>query len=114
MIIHNDIEKFIDLNPSSYRFLKAISFARSITEEECSCYDVEIVLCKISHGKVEDLTIRCVDALDVRVGGIEGMFGMQLEIEDISSWQNEGANFKVSEHENNAISFNCREFYVTK
>lgn len=112
MIIRNDVEKFIGLRPSTYRFLKSISLSRSVSAEECSRYDVEIVLRKISSAKTEDLVIRCLDAIDVRIGEIEGMFGMQIEIEDVSHWQNEGVNFKIYERENSAISFGCREFFV--
>ena len=48
----------------------------------------------------------------IKLGNIENLLGMQLEIEDIRSWQNEGVSYRVLENENNAFSFNCKEFYV--
>lgn len=112
MTIHNDIEKFIGVKPAFYRFLKAISFVRDVSTQGCTGYDIEIVLSKISDGKTEDMKVRCINAADIKIGKIESMFGMLLDIEDVGSSQLEGISYLISEQENNTFSFGCSEFYV--
>lgn len=112
MKIHNDIEGFVKINPVLYRFLKAISFSRQVGVQGCTRYNVEIVLSKISGDEFEDIRVRCINAVDIKIGEIESMFGMWLGIEDIGSGQIEGVSYQISERENNTFSFACSDFFV--
>lgn len=112
MKIHNDIEEFVKVNPVLYRFLKGISFSRQIGVQGCTGYSVEIVLSKISGDDFEDIRIRCINAVDIKIGEIESMFGMWVGIEDIGFSQLEGVSYRVSERENNTFSFACSDFFV--
>jgi hypothetical protein len=112
MIIHNDIEAFVAVKPASYRFLKAIGFVRTISIEGCTGYNIEITLSKIADGKIQDMKVQCVNAVDIKVGNIESMHGMQLEIEDVAKNQLEGISYLISEQENSTFSFSCSEFYI--
>ncbi len=112
MTIHNDVEKFIAIRPVLYRFLKELRLRRKISPLGSSGYDVEIVLSKISDGEVENMKVRCANASNIKIGDIESMFGMLLEIDDISGHQLEGVSYRISEQENNTFSFDCSDFHV--
>ncbi len=112
MIIYNDIEKFAVLKPRYYRFLKTININREISNDECSKYDVELVLSKCTNEYDKDLRVRCINAFDIKIGCIEGMLGLLIDIENVSSKQLEGGGYRVVEQEENAFSFYCEEFFV--
>jgi len=111
-MIYNNINQFVSLKPAYYRFLKAIHFTRNISAEGCSRYDVEIIVGKLSGDQVEDLRLRCTNALEIKIGDIESMSGLRLEIEDIKNRQLEGVSYRITEQEEDSFSFNCSEFYV--
>lgn len=112
MTIHNDIDQFIGLKPALYQFLKTVHFTREINLQGCLNYDVEIILSKIANGKIEDLKVRCTNVVDIKIGEIDSMFGMLLDIEDVSNDHHEGISYRISEQENNTFSFSCGDFYV--
>ncbi|HED34661.1 MAG TPA: hypothetical protein ENJ08_10690 [Gammaproteobacteria bacterium] len=63
MTVHNDIEKFIELSPVTYRFLKSINVVRDISGTGSTNYDVEIVLGKLlENGSVDYLKLFCINA----------------------------------------------------
>ncbi len=111
-MIYNDIEEFIALKPRYYRFLKAINFSRNISEDNCSLYEVELVLSKPVDGGFKGLRVRCMNASDIKIGNVEGMPGLLIDIEDVSNRQLEGVAYKVTELEESAFSFCCEEFFA--
>jgi len=112
MIIYNNVEEFIALKPRYYKFLKAFKLTRNVSQDECSKYELEFVLSKISNDAIEDLQIRCINVFDINIKCIEGMFGLMVNIENISSRQLEGGTYRVSEEEEGAFSFYCEEFFA--
>jgi hypothetical protein len=70
------------------------------------------VLTKISGNATESLSFKFVNAIGIKLGEIESMFGMLLDIEDVTGDQIEGVSYRVSEQENNAFSFGCSDFFV--
>ena len=112
-MICNDISAFISMNPVDFWFLKSINFVRKIDYFEFSRFDVEIIITKkIAGKKIEDLQLRCTGVFDVSIGDIESGAGLQVEIEDVSARQLEGASFKVFDAEQGAFSFFCKDFFV--
>ncbi len=112
MIIHNDIEKVNAIKPNLYRFLKKIGFSRSVDEQGCTRYDVEMIVSNIRDNGVSDLKMRCLGATSISIGNIESMAGMLLDIEDISTYQLEGVRYRITEQEENTFSFDCSDFYI--
>lgn len=112
MKIHNDIDKFIGAKPAQYPFLKTISFSRSVDCRGATAYEIEIVLTKIFGCRTEDLKAKFSNAVDIKIGEVESMFGMLLDIEDVIGNQIEGVAYRVSELENNTFSFACSDFFV--
>lgn len=112
MIIYNNIEDFLTLKPRHYGFLKEICLTRSISDKKSSKYNLELILSKISGGVTEDLRIQCLNVFNINIGCIEGMFGLMINIEDISDRQIEGAVYSIVDEEEGALSFYCEEFLV--
>jgi len=112
MTIHNDIEEFIAIRPALYCFLKELRFKRNISFHGCSGFDIEIVLSKAIDREVEDMKVRCTNASNIKIGDIESMFGILLDIEDISDRQLEKVSYRISDQEDNTFSFDCSDFYV--
>lgn len=112
MIIHNDVNKYIALQPRYYRFLKALIINRKIDTDEYTKYDIELILCKSSSNENEYIKIRCINSFDIKVGNIEGMLGLLVDIEDIKHRQLEGARYKIVEQEEGAFSFYCEDFFA--
>jgi hypothetical protein len=108
-IIHNNIDKFIALKPRYYKFLKTINFTRNISAKSGSRYDVELILSKLLVGE-DDLRIRFKNVFDIKIGCLEGVLSLYIEIEDIKDRQLEGGVYKVVEKEELAFSFYCEEF----
>jgi hypothetical protein len=112
MIIHNDIDAFDRLGVTDYRYLKAIALSRKIGADGCSRYEMDIVLSKVSANEARDLHVRFLNAVGIKIGDIESMFGMQISIVDAGRDQWEGVSFRVSEEENSTFSFACSDFFV--
>jgi hypothetical protein len=108
-VIHNNVDEFIALQPRNYYALKNISFTRDLSAEKCSRYDVELILSKLLKGE-DDLRVRFKNAFDIKLGCIEGVPGLFIEIEDVSDRQLEGGTYRVVEQEEKAFSFYCEEF----
>jgi hypothetical protein len=111
-MICNNIPEFISLMPAHFRFLKSIKFTRTVTANGCSRFDADIVLSKITANKIENLNLRCAGVFDINIGDMESVSGLQVEIEDVSANQIEGASFKVLEIEQSAFSFCCEDFFA--
>ena len=111
-MIYNDIQEYLALKPSDYRFLKSLSFTRKISREKYSRFNVDIVLSRDSGENEESLRIQCVNAFGIKVGDLEGMFGLLVEIEDVTAKQLEGGNYCVFEQEERSFSFYCENFFV--
>lgn len=111
-MICNKIPEFTSLMPAHFRFLKSIKFTRTIAANGCGKFNAVIVLSKITVKKIENLNLRCAGVFNVNIGDIESVSGFQVEIEDVSANQIEGASFKVLEIEQNAFSFYCEDFFA--
>lgn len=111
-MIYNSIEEYLQLVPRNYRFLKSIRLYRNISQNQSYGYDVELLLSKGSDGDDVDLSIRCTNATDIKIGDVEGMPGLLVNIQDLSGRQLEHCNYRVVEEEEAVFSFNCEEFFV--
>ncbi len=112
MIIYNDISEFIKLKPSRFNFLQELKFTRDINTNGCSTYSAEIILCQLVNYSIKKIFVHCEGVVDIKLGDIEGMYGMLLEIEDVKSKQLENICFKLTEQENESFSFLCNTFCI--
>ncbi|WP_086930520.1 hypothetical protein [Agarilytica rhodophyticola] len=111
-MIYNNIEEFLALKPRHYRFLKSINLKRNISEDNCSLYEVEIVLSNLGDSAPTDLLVRCTNAFDIKIASVEGMPGLFVDIEDVRIQQLEDGAYRIAEQEEGAFSFYCEEFFA--
>ncbi|MCX7289593.1 hypothetical protein [Janthinobacterium sp.] len=114
MIISNKIQEFLKSSPAKYRFLESISLNRLIKKGFASEYKIEIILLNIDNDVVEAISMQFINSVDVKIGDLNNIYAMQLEIDDISSDQLEGVRYRITEQENSSFSFSCEDFYVTR
>lgn len=107
-VIYNNIDEFIKLEPRYYTFLKSISFNRNFDENE-SRYDIEMILVGCSPDK-GSLRMLFKESFGIKIGYIEGMMGLFINIFDIKNLQIEGGTYQVSDEEESSFSFYCKEF----
>jgi len=110
-LVFNNINAFIALEPRHYKFLKTINLTRNISQESCSKYDVELILSQLTSSEHE-LHIRFANVFDIQIGHLEGLFGLFIDIEDVSDMQLEDGKYRVVEQEEQAFSFYCKDFFA--
>lgn len=110
MIVYNDIHEYVSLRPAYYRLLKTINLSRDVSQDGCGKYEVDVVLKNISETNCSDLHVKFINAFDISIHNVESMSGIQLEIEDVSGRQLEGAEYQVKDVEEGIILFYCEEF----
>lgn len=109
----SNIEKFYKLRPLQYKFLKSLYLTRNVSKEGCSAYEVELIFVTIDQNiSPNSLRLRCANVVDIKIGKVEGMYGIQLEVVDIKDRQLEGVSYRIYEAENEAFSFLCADFQV--
>jgi len=106
------ITSFYALTPAKYGYLEELRLSREISEDGCSDYTINLTMQPFPLGgaakKKLFLTFR--GAKDLRIGHLEGLFNLVIEIRDVRDRQLECISYKIVESENNAFSFLCREF----
>lgn len=112
MTIHNDIGGFISLKPRYFKFLKSIKISRNLNDNSCCKCDIELILSKSSSFCSEELRLIFVNSFDIRVGWIDSVIGLLVDIEDVKNRQIEGGNYRVVEQEERMFSFYCEEFFI--
>lgn len=101
------------MKPSRFTLLKSFGFSRPINGDQIGNFEVEIILTRLKLGEEGNLRLRFSNVFDLKIGeDIHGFAGLQVEIDNVLSWQIEGAKFKVSEVEEAAFSFYCNEFFA--
>ncbi|MCX7097771.1 MAG: hypothetical protein NTV43_07710 [Methylococcales bacterium] len=105
------ITDFMALKPRYFDLLKSISLTRDVSQEGCSRYDIEIVLCQL-EGNDQKLRINFINAFDIILNRLEGLPSLLVDIEDVSSMQLEGGKYRVVEQEERAFSFYCEDFFA--
>jgi hypothetical protein len=110
MTNYHNVNQFLNLRPEKYGFLLAMTFERHLTDSRCSLYLLDMLLCDLEKPSSEKLHLKFYDVVDVNIRNIESMAGILLAIEDVSDRQLEGVKYRVSDQENEIVSFFCSQF----
>jgi hypothetical protein len=110
-MITKKINDFIALKPRYFKFLKSISLTRDISQETCQRYNIEIVLSQ-PEANNHELHINFKNAFNIKLNRLEGLFGLLVDIEDISNMQLEGGRYRVIDQEGDVFSFYCEDFFA--
>ena len=109
--VSDPVTSFYALGPSKYGYLEELRLYREISEDGCSDYTVNLALRSFPKDQTSlKLFLAFTGAKEVRIGHLEGLLNLVIDIRDVKEQQMEGVNYKVVESEYNAFSFWCREF----
>lgn len=96
---------------NSFGYLQSINLSRSIDDIGCSEYFVCIILCSYPFYEGDrKLSLKFSGVKNLKVGDLDGLFKLTINVTDISERQMEGISYKVSEQENDLFSFYCDVF----
>lgn len=104
------IEQYVAVAPASYRFLKALSLERPLDSGTAGEYSLEIDLAKEPATESDCLLLRFEAVRNLRLGELEGLPGLLVEIRDASQDGLEGVRYRVAESEEETFAFDCRDF----
>ena len=94
-----------------FSYLRAIHVYWDTCEDEYSKLHVDMVLCDYPFDKSNsEFKIKFTDVKDLKLGRMNNICTLLLDIYDISSHQMEDINFRVTEEEENLFSFYCKSF----
>lgn len=104
-----DINSFYQ-KQREYGYIKAINVSRDIRGDECSRFDLRLSLTKFPCWDVEDsLEILFEGVSNLKIGDIDNLLQISLQISSISDYQREDEKYIVNELENELFSFACRK-----
>ena len=94
-----------------FRYLHSYNYARNFNEDGSIEQNLKITLCDYPY--YEDnlkLTATFFNVSDLKIGNTGGISKLFVDINDISSSQLEGINYKVKEEEDETFMFYCKIF----
>jgi hypothetical protein len=109
----NSVERISAFTQSNkkYPFLKSLHIDRTLNEGGCSEYHLTIALCNFPFYEGDpQFVLTFSEAKDIKIGSLQGMLRLMIEITDISKDQLEGMNYKLHEEEYDLLSFCCEDF----
>ena len=96
-----------------YGYIKSIEIHREIDKEECSKFNVKVALVKFPCQDADDLfEITFERVSNLKIGDIENLFKVFMQITFIGDYQREDENYIVTESENDLFSFSCKNISV--
>lgn len=109
----NKLDDFYSLYDVECKYLQSISCERVIDSiGSDSLYNIRLVLSNYKNERPKNIVIFFQGAVDIKIGRLDGLLGMLLEIENISSHGLENINFLVHETEYDIFSFMCKDFVI--
>jgi hypothetical protein len=94
-----------------FGYLQSINLYRNINEGGCSEYSLNISLCGYPfYEGNQKLLLTFLGVRNFKIGDLEGLFKLILNITNVSEHQMEGINYRVKEDENELFSFYCEIF----
>ena len=107
MSTKNDIiTSYYSLKPSQYGYLETFKLYRVISKEGCSDFHLELKMSSTSNfDDKKRLHLSFSGIKELKLGNLEGLLSLLIDIMNIQEYQLEGAKYKVIEREYEAFSF---------
>lgn len=109
------INNFYFLYDANFKYLQSIKCERLIDEASCEAdgtYEIQIILSKYENVSPKKIMMYFLGGTNLKIGKLDGLFGMLVDIRDISSNGLENINFEVREIEYDTFSFVCKDFSI--
>ena len=96
-----------------YGYIKAVDIFRNIFGEECGQYSIKILLVSFPCWNEDEYFEIIFEGIsNLKIGNIENLFKVSIQIDTIREYQYENAKYMVKECENELFSFCCRNIIV--
>jgi len=95
-----------------YKFIKEIHLSRKLDSEDSLLYDLELVLSMFPCKNNDVFTIFFEGLRNICFNDLNNRFAIGIKIEDISSYQLEGIQYKVEEVGEELFSFYCKAINI--
>lgn len=106
--VNDAINSYYSLKPSQYGYLETFKLNRKITKEGCSDYFLELQMRSTSDFRENNrLHLSFSGVKDLKIGNLEGLLSLLIDIRPIQEYQFENVKYKVVESEYEAFSFLC-------
>lgn len=98
------------MQQKKYGCINSIYLCRNINEDGCSEYDLNLVLSDYPYWEGDlKLDIEFKGIRGLKLGDIENLYRVCINIDNVSSNQWEEVKYRVSEIENDIFSFWCKD-----
>jgi len=98
---------------NNYGYIKSIEIHREIDKEECGKFNVKLTLVELPCRDADDhFEITFERVSNLKIGNIENLFKVFMQITFIGEYQREDENYIVTESENDLFSFSCKNISV--
>lgn len=96
-----------------YGYIKSVDIFRNICGEECSQYNMKLSLVDFPcWDGDEHFDILFEGISNIKIGDIDNLFKVFIQIEYIAEYQYETAKYVVKECENELFSFLCKDIKI--
>ena len=106
-------EKIADywaLKPSRFRYLESLDIRRVVDDRAAEPYCVTITLMEEPRAESSRGRFVFYGVQNLKIGSLEGLVGLLVEVSDESSRQLENLRLRVVETEHQAFAFWCQDF----
>lgn len=97
---------------AKYRYLKTFALQRLHPEAQVPTNTLEVLLTDGPEEDRDSLSFTFFGVTDLRVVDLNAWLASAIQIDDISAFQLEGSNFRVTDTENAWFSLNCEDLDV--
>lgn len=105
--------EFIYQKQREYGYIKSLDIYRDIHGEECSQYSMKISLVSLPCWNMDDhFDIIFEGISNLKIGDIDNLFRVLIQIDFIAKYQYENARYLVKECENELFSFYCKNILI--
>jgi hypothetical protein len=106
--VNDIINSYYSLKPSQYGYLETFKLYREISKEGCSDYFLELQMRSTSDFRdPRRLFLSFSGIKELKIGNLEGLLSLLIDIRSIQEYQFENVKYKVVESEYEAFSFLC-------
>jgi hypothetical protein len=99
-------------NTRKFAYLKKFGGRKYIAASGTPRIDFEIFLTADPAEDVSGVRIEFLNVKELRLGNLDGMLNIHLEITDVTSWGLEEIRFKIVDTESESVRFSCGDYEV--
>lgn len=105
------VRRYYSLKPAQFGFLESFELRREIQKGKCSDYALKLEMRSLQEDKDQYyLTLSFTGVRDLRIGDLEGLTSLLIDIRSLQGYQLEDLCYRIAENENDAFSFCCKDF----